>query len=119
MYMNEETARHIIKKSPAGSKPVKSGCEEGPLIKRPTSGLLKLDQINLLVKIDALGSISKATRAVGMSCITAWGMIMAINSHAGKPLVRRLNVGGGNGVTRLTDEGKRVVALSILLRLID
>lgn len=68
------------------------------------------DRIELLERIDELGSITKAARAVGISYKTAWDQINTINNLAEKPLVERLTGGKGGGGTSLTAEGKRVIA---------
>jgi molybdate transport system regulatory protein len=67
------------------------------------------DRFNLLEKIDELGSITKAAKAVGISYKTAWDTINLINNLAEKPLVDRLTGGKGGGGTSLTAEGKRVL----------
>ena len=68
------------------------------------------DRISLLEKIDELGSITKAAKAVGISYKTAWDTINLINNLAEKPLVDRLTGGKGGGGTTLTAEGKKVVS---------
>lgn len=60
-------------------------------------------QINLLVKIDELGSIAKAAKAIGISYKTAWDTINVINKQVEQPLVK------GGGSTVLTTAGKKVV----------
>jgi molybdate transport system regulatory protein len=67
------------------------------------------DRINLLEKIDELGSITRAAKAVGISYKTAWDVINMINNLADKPLVDRLTGGKGGGGTSLTAEGKKVI----------
>ena len=67
------------------------------------------DRINLLEKIDELGSISKAAKAVGSSYKTAWDTINMMNNLAEKPLVHPLTGGKGGGGTSLTAEGKKVI----------
>jgi molybdate transport system regulatory protein len=67
------------------------------------------DRINLLEKIDDLGSITKAAKAVGISYKTAWDVVNMINNLAEKPLVDRLTGGKGGGGTSLTAEGKKVI----------
>ena len=71
---------------------------------------LGVDRINLLEKIDELGSITKAAKAVGISYKTAWDTVNLINNLAEKPLVDRLAGGKGGGGTSLTAEGKKVIA---------
>jgi molybdate transport system regulatory protein len=68
------------------------------------------NQIALLEQIDALGSITKAAKAVGISYKTAWDAVNTINNLADKPLVDRLTGGKGGGGTSLTAEGKKVIA---------
>jgi molybdate transport system regulatory protein len=70
---------------------------------------LGVDRINLLEKIDELGSITKAAKAVGISYKTAWDTVNLINNLAEKPLVDRLAGGKGGGGTSLTAEGKKVI----------
>jgi molybdate transport system regulatory protein len=67
------------------------------------------DRINLLEKIDELGSITRAAKAVGISYKTAWDSVNMINNMAEKPLVDRLTGGKGGGGTSLTAEGKKVI----------
>jgi molybdate transport system regulatory protein len=68
------------------------------------------NQIELLEKIDQLGSITKAAKAIGISYKTAWDMLNTINNLADKPLVDRLTGGKGGGGTSITAEGKRVIS---------
>jgi molybdate transport system regulatory protein len=68
------------------------------------------NRIKLLEKIDELGSITKAAKAVGISYKTAWDTISAINNLAEKSLVDSLTGGKGGGGTCLTPEGKLIVA---------
>ena len=67
------------------------------------------DRIALLEKIDELGSITKAAKALGISYKNAWESVNLINNMAGKPLVDRLTGGKGGGGTSLTTEGKKIV----------
>lgn len=67
------------------------------------------DQINLLEQINEHGSITKAAKAVGISCKTAWDTVNLINNLAEKPLVDRLAGGKGGGGTYLTAEGEKVI----------
>jgi molybdate transport system regulatory protein len=50
---------------------------------------LGLNRIELLEKIDLLGSITKAGKAQGISYKTAWEQVDALNNLAEKPLVMR------------------------------
>lgn len=67
------------------------------------------DRIRLLEKIDELGSISQAAKAVGISYKTAWDMVNLINNLSEKPLVERQTGGKGGGGARLTPAGRSVV----------
>jgi molybdate transport system regulatory protein len=77
---------------------------------RSESKFLGGDRISLLEKVDELGSITKAAKAVGISYKTAWDTVNLINNLAEKPLVERLTGGKGGGGTNLTPEGKKVVS---------
>jgi molybdate transport system regulatory protein len=67
------------------------------------------DRIALLEKIDELGSINSAAKAVGISYKTAWHLVNMMNNLADKPLVDRVTGGKGGGGTLLTKEGKKVI----------
>lgn len=79
-------------------------------LNRNNSKFLGSERIKLLEKIDELGSITKAAKAVGICYKTAWDTVSAINNLAEKPLVGSLTGGKGGGGTTLTPEGKRVIA---------
>ncbi len=64
-------------------------------LNRAENKFLGGDRINLLEKIDELGSITKAAKDVGISYKTAWDTINMINNLAEKPLVDRLTGGKG------------------------
>ncbi len=68
------------------------------------------ERIHLLEKIDELGSINKAAKAVGIRYTTAWTTVNLINQMAEQPIVRRLTGGKGGGGTSLTPEGKKIVS---------
>ncbi len=78
-------------------------------LKRADDKFLGGGRINLLEKIDELGSITKAAKAVGISYKNAWDTVNMINNMAEKPLVDRLTGGKGGGGTSLTAEGKKVI----------
>jgi len=67
------------------------------------------DRIALLEKIDELGSINSAAKAVGISYKTAWHLVNMMNNLSEKPLVDRMTGGKGGGGTLLTKEGKKVI----------
>jgi molybdate transport system regulatory protein len=67
------------------------------------------DRIALLEKIDELGSINSAAKAVGISYKTAWHLVNMMNNLSEKPLVDRMTGGKGGGGTVLTREGRQVI----------
>ncbi len=85
------------------------GSRDGFGLKRTSPGLTENDQVSLFIKIDELGSLVKAAKALGISYKTAWDTVNMISNRAGKPLVYRLAVGKWDGVTLLTDEGKKLL----------
>ncbi|QWV91897.1 TOBE domain-containing protein [Geomonas oryzisoli] len=93
------------------SRGTKRGIElEGALwFHKDEQKFLGLDRIALLKKIDEVGSITKAAKAVGISYKNAWDLVNMINNLAEKPLVERVTGGRGGGGTTLTAYGKEVV----------
>jgi molybdate transport system regulatory protein len=85
------------------------------------SGELSLDRkgrrwlggkrIALLESIAALGSITRAAKAVGLSYKGAWDTVDAINNLAGRPVVLRATGGAHGGGSQLTDHGRQLVQL--------
>jgi molybdate transport system regulatory protein len=67
------------------------------------------DRIELLEKIEELGSINSAAKAVGISYKTAWHLVNMMNNLSDKPLVDRMTGGKGGGGTVLTREGRQVI----------
>lgn len=71
--------------------------------------------LRLLLKINEYGSLSRSAKDLGLSYKDAWDMIIAINRLAGRQLVYRMSAGMmQGGVTRLTEEGGRVIADAIV-----
>lgn len=68
-------------------------------------------RIRLLEEIDRLGSISQASKAVPLSYKAAWDAIDILNNTAPEPLVVRSTGGRQGGGTRLTEYGRRMVAM--------
>lgn len=68
-------------------------------------------RIRLLEAIDEKGSISQAAKAVPLSYKAAWDALDLINNLSDHPLVTRATGGTGGGGTRLTDYGRRIVAM--------
>lgn len=67
-------------------------------------------RLALLREIGALGSISQAAKAVGLSYKAAWDAVEQMNNVAGQPLLERSAGGRGGGSTRLTARGEQLVA---------
>lgn len=68
-------------------------------------------RVRLLEAIDRHGSISQAARHVPLSYKAAWDAVDAMNNLADEPLVERSTGGRSGGGTRLTDYGRRVIAM--------
>lgn len=75
--------------------------------KQSKSGQRRLE---LLGKIEQLGSLSAAARANGMSYKGAWQAVEAMNEMAGKELVSAQKGGSGGGGMHLTESGKALLA---------
>jgi molybdate transport system regulatory protein len=68
-------------------------------------------KIALLEAIDRTGSISAAGRVHAMSYRRAWLLVDQLNQLFAAPLVAAHHGGTKGGGARLTDEGRRIVAL--------
>lgn len=68
-------------------------------------------RIALLESIDALGSITRAAKAVGMSYKGAWDAVDAMNNLAEAPVVSGTAGGARGGGSRLTEHGRELVRL--------
>jgi molybdate transport system regulatory protein len=68
-------------------------------------------RVRLLEAIDEHGSISQAAKHVPISYKTAWDAVDAMNNLADQPLVDSSTGGRAGGGTRLTDYGRRVIAM--------
>ncbi len=68
------------------------------------------NRIDLLRAIAAVGSITHAAKAVGVSYKAAWDAVDAMNNLAGAALVERSAGGRGGGRTALTPHGARLLA---------
>ena len=71
--------------------------------------LMGWGRASLLEKIDELGSISAAARAMKLAYRNAWLWVEAMNRLAPKPLVEKSTGGANGGYTRLTEEGRKAV----------
>jgi molybdate transport system regulatory protein len=79
------------------------------LAQSPTSRGRRWDNLELLERIDASGSISAAANGMGMSYKAAWQAVEGMSNLSVEPLVER-QPGGKHGGTTLTQYGRRVVA---------
>ncbi len=68
-------------------------------------------RVRLLEAIDIHGSISQAAKHVPLSYKAAWDAVDAMNNLADQPLVERSTGGKAGGGSRLTEHGRRVIAL--------
>ncbi len=68
-------------------------------------------RVRLLEAIAEHGSITQAARRVPLSYKAAWDAVDAMNNLADQPLVERSAGGRAGGGTRLTEHGRRVVAM--------
>lgn len=75
----------------------------------PTSHSIGRGRVELLERIDATGSISRAARDMGMSYKAAWDAVEGINNLSDQPLVERSTGGRHGGGTRLTPQGRRLI----------
>ncbi len=83
---------------------------EGSLwFQKSENRFLGSERIALLEKIDELGSISKAAKAVGISYKTAWQLVNTINNLSEKAIVDRTTGGKDGGGTKLTREGRKIL----------
>uniref|UniRef100_Q3AR84 Molybdenum-pterin binding protein n=1 Tax=Chlorobium chlorochromatii (strain CaD3) TaxID=340177 RepID=Q3AR84_CHLCH len=85
------------------------GLEGDVWFQKAESCFLGGDRIALLEKIAALGSITSAAKAVGISYKTAWQLVDMMNNLASRPLVERTTGGKGGGGTIVTNEGRKVI----------
>jgi molybdate transport system regulatory protein len=68
-------------------------------------------KVALLEAIERAGTIAGAARALRMSYMRAWTLVRTMNRSFRRPLVAAARGGAGRGTTRLTADGRAVVAL--------
>ena len=68
-------------------------------------------RVRLLQHIEETGSLADAAELMGLSYRRAWGKVREIEQNLGVKLVESAAGGTGGGGSRLTAEGKRLVAL--------
>ena len=71
---------------------------------------LGIGRLELLEQIAALGSISKAAQAMGMSYKRAWDLVSSVNAQASAPLVATQTGGTRGGGAVVTDAGQVAIA---------
>lgn len=64
---------------------------------------------DLLDAIGRTGSISSATREMGLSYKKAWQLISTMNEHFAEPVISTVSGGSQRGGAELTDFGHRVL----------
>jgi molybdate transport system regulatory protein len=68
------------------------------------------ERIRLLEQIAEQGSITQAAKALKISYKATWDAVDAINNLAPAPVVETATGGRGGGGTRLTEDGRRLIA---------
>ena len=76
----------------------------------PADRFMGIGRLELLEKIGALGSISKAAQAMGMSYKKAWDLVSSMNAQVTTPLVSTQTGGPRGGGAALTPAGRQVLA---------
>ncbi|UOQ97392.1 LysR family transcriptional regulator [Hymenobacter sp. 5317J-9] len=71
---------------------------------------LGIGRLELLEHIAALGSISKAAQAMGMSYKRAWDLVSSMNAQASTPLVATQTGGTKGGGAIVTEAGQAAIA---------
>ena len=71
---------------------------------------LGIGRLELLEHIAALGSISKAAQAMGMSYKRAWDLVSSLNAQAATPLVATQTGGSRGGGAAVTEAGHAAMA---------
>ena len=71
---------------------------------------LGIGRLELLEHIAALGSISKAAQAMGMSYKRAWDLVSSMNAQAAAPLVATQTGGSRGGGAVVTPAGHAAMA---------
>lgn len=83
---------------------------EGRLwLQGPQDRFMGIGRLELLGHIAALGSISKAAQAMGMSYKRAWDLVSSMNAQARTPLVSTQTGGSHGGGAILTPAGQQAL----------
>lgn len=67
-------------------------------------------RIKILKAIIAEGSLSKASKTLGMSYKKAWNLVDSMNKNATHPIVITNTGGNGGGGTMITEYGIKMIA---------
>lgn len=78
-------------------------------LSRGEQNLAGSGRIELLLHIDAAGSISQAAKNMGMGYKSAWDAVDAMNNAAGHVLVERSVGGRGGGGASVTAHGRKLI----------
>ena len=78
-------------------------------IEGPADRFMGIGRLELLEKIHALGSISKAAKAMGMSYKRAWDLVSSLNQQAREPLVGTQAGGRRGGGAVVTAAGQQLI----------
>lgn len=79
------------------------------LLRKGSQSRVGAERIRLLETIDDLGSISAASRALGLSYKGAWDAVQALNNLFEQPLVAAQTGGRSGGAASVTPAGRAVV----------
>ncbi|WP_207531844.1 winged helix-turn-helix domain-containing protein [Desertivirga arenae] len=80
-------------------------------IDSPEGAFLGYGRIELLEKVEELGSIRQAALEMKISYKQAWDFIDQMNTRANTALVISKRGGKGGGSAEVTEEGKRLISL--------
>lgn len=75
------------------------------------SGNISPRRLQLLQAIGSTGSVSQASKQVGMTYKAAWDAVEIMNNLAGVTLVNRQHGGKGGGGATLTEKGLQIVTM--------
>jgi molybdate transport system regulatory protein len=78
-------------------------------IEGPTDRFMGIGRLELLQHIHALGSISKAAKAMDMSYKRAWDLVNSLNQQARQPLISTQTGGSRGGGAVVTAEGQQLI----------
>jgi molybdate transport system regulatory protein len=68
-------------------------------------------KMELLSRIDKTGSLSWASKQMGMSYMRAWTLVKELNRDPGRPMVEMSRGGASGGTAKVTGFGKQILTL--------